>query len=133
MEWMQIVSAHVTLVLFSLQCRLMHLTNSNVLNIYEMVSKTPGQLNANPFSFLPILYLSSFKLSQQFDVWSITGQSVTDFSLLLTRCVCVGGEGGEGIQGNKAIFTSGRFCIFCFFIHTCTTENQGCYNWDKAS
>ena len=115
-EWMQIVSAHVTLVLFSLQCRLMHLTNSNVLNIYEMVSKTPGQLNANPFSFLPILYLSSFKLSQQFDVWSITGQSVTDFSLLLTRCVCVGGEGGEGIQGNKAIFTSGRFCIL--FLHT---------------
>ena len=97
---MQIVSAHVTLVLFSLQCRLMHLTNSNVLNIYEMVSKTPGQLNANPFSFLPILYLSSFKLSQQFDVWSITGQSVTDFSLLLTRCVCVGG-GGRGFRETK--------------------------------
>ena len=47
------------------------------------------------FHFCQYLYLSSFKLSQQFDVWSITGQSVTDFSLLLTRCVCVG-RGGKG-------------------------------------
>ena len=62
------------------------------------------------FHFCQNLYLSSFKLSQQFDVWSITGQSATDFSLLLTRCICVGGG---------------------FFIHTCTTENQGCYNWMK--
>lgn len=52
------------------------------------------------FHFCQYLYGSSFKLSQQFDVWSITGQSATDFSLLLTRCICVGGA-GRGFRETK--------------------------------
>ena len=51
------------------------------------------------FHFCQYLYLSSFKLSKQFDVCSITGQSATDFSLLLTRCVCV--WGGRGFRETK--------------------------------
>ena len=69
------------------------------------------------FHFCQYLYLSSFKLSQQFDVWSITRQSATDFSLLLTRCICVGG-GGRGFRETKPFLpVVGFVCSVFSYIH----------------